>query len=122
MDIPSGFKRWRFHWFECPACGHRDWRTHAQVSAARQPLRIVWRYWCERCGAYSGLSQPKMPHFMAGLMLLLVGPVSFAFIYRAMAAGMGFEWLVLLFGAFWIVQPLVILAVTRLLYRYVPAA
>lgn len=122
MNTPAGFRKWRCHWFECPACGHHDWRAWANVSMARDPTRIVWRYWCERCGAYSGLKQPKMPHIMAALIFLLIGPVSFAVIYRAMLAGLGFEWLVLLFGAFWIVQPLVILAFTRWLYRYVPAA
>lgn len=122
MDVPSGFKRWRCHWFECPACGHRDWRAFANVGMTRQPLRMVWRYWCERCGAYSGLKQPKMPQVMAALIFLFIGPLSFVFVYRAMLAGLGFEWLVLLFGGFWIVLPLVILALTRCLYRYVPAA
>jgi hypothetical protein len=89
---------------------------------AREPTRMVWRYWCESCGTYSGLKQPKMPQVMAALIFLFIGPASFIFIYRAMLAGLGFEWLVLLFGAFWIAQPLIILALTRWLYRYVPAA
>lgn len=121
MDAPSGFRRWRFHWFECPACGHRDWRAFAHVSAAKDPLRIVWRYWCPRCGAYSALRQPSMPSYVAGAILLFVGPVSFVFLYRAMLAGLGFELTVLLFAAFWVSYPLVFLALTRALYRYVPA-
>jgi hypothetical protein len=120
MDIPAGFKRWRFHWFECPACGHRDWRAFANVTMARQPLRLIWRFWCERCGTYSSLQQPMLPSYMAGVIFLLVGPVSFFFIYRAMLSGLSFESLVLLFGAVWIVQPLVLLGLTRWLYRYVP--
>jgi hypothetical protein len=122
MDIPAGFRRWRFHWFECPACGHRDWRAYASASMARDPLRVVWRYWCERCGAFSALKQPMMPHLAAALVFLFIGPIAFVFVYRAMLAGLRFEWLVLIFAVFWIAQPLVILAITRGMFRYVPAA
>lgn len=121
MDIPAGFKRWRFHWFQCPSCGHRDWKTFASVGIAREPARMVWRFWCERCGAFATLAKPMMPSWLAAAIFLFIGPVSFVFIYRAMLAGLRFEWLVLLFGAFWVAQPLIILATTRWLYRYVPA-
>jgi len=122
MAIPAGFKKWRFHWFECPACGHHDWRAWANVSMAREPLRIAWRFWCERCGAYSTLRQPMIPSWTAAAILLLVGPIAFVFIYRAMLAGLPFEWLVVVFGAVWVTYPLIFLAVTRWLYRYVPVA
>ena len=122
MDIPSGFKRWRFHWFECPACAHRDWRAYANVAVARQPTRMVWRYWCERCGAFSTLKEPRMPMVVAAATLFFVGPLGFVFLYRGMAAGLGFEWLVLLFGAIWIASPLAVLAMTWLTYKYVPSA
>ena len=122
MDVPSGFKRWRFHWFECPACGHRSWRAFANVSVARNPANMVWRYWCERCGAYSKLKEPKTSIWAAAAVLLFVGPLGFVFIYRAMLAGLGFEWLVLLFGAVWVLSPLVVLAATWLLYKFVPSA
>lgn len=122
MDIPAGFKRWRFHWFECPACRHRDWRAFAHVSLARQPPRMVWRFWCERCGAYATLAKPLMPSISAALMLLLIGPIAFLVIYRALLAGVSFEWLVTIFGIFWVAQPLVWLALTRWTYRYVPSA
>ena len=122
MDIPAGFKRWRFHWFECPACAHRSTKAFANVSIARQPLRMVWRFWCERCGAYAALAQPLMPSISAALILLLIGPVAFLVIYRALLAGVRFEWLVIVFGIFWVAQPLVLLALTRWTYRYVPAA
>ena len=118
MDIPPGFKRWRFHWFECPACGHRDWRAFVSVGMTRKPARILHRYWCERCGAHATLAKPMMPSYAAALVFLLVGPVSFLFIYRAMLSGVRFEWLVAIFGAVWIAQPLVFLAFTRWLYRY----
>ena len=122
MDVPAGFKRWRFHWFECPGCGHRASRAFANVSMAREPVRMVWRFWCERCGAYSTLKQPMMPGIAAGLILLFVGPVAFIVLYRALLAGLRFEWLVLVFAAFWVVYPLVFLAITRSTYRYVPAS
>lgn len=121
MHAPPGFRRWRFHWFECPACGHRAYRAFANVAMGREPTRIVWRFWCERCGTYSTLAKPMMPSYVAAALLLFVGPVSFVFIYRAVLAGLRFEWLVLIFGAFWIAQPLVLLAITRFIYRYVPA-
>ena len=121
MNIPPGFKRWRCHWFECPSCGHRAWRTFANVGMAREPTRIVWRFWCERCGAFATLAKPAMPSFNAATILLLVGPIAFVLLYRALLAGTRFEWLVLLFAAVWVVQPLVFLAFTRWMYRYVPA-
>lgn len=121
MAIPSGFRKWRFHWFECPACRHRDWQTFAHVGVTREPVRMVWRFWCERCGAYSTLAKPMMPGWLASAILLFVGPVSFVFIYQAMLAGLRFEWLVLIFGAFWIASPLFLLAATRWAYKYVPA-
>lgn len=122
MDIPAGFKRWRFHWFECPACRHRDWRTFARVGMTRQPVGIVYRFWCERCGAFAALARPMLPSLLAALIFLLIGPLSFVLIYRAMLSGLRFEWLVAIFGVMWIAQPLVLLAFTRWLYRYVPAA
>lgn len=122
MDLPTGFKRWRFHWFECPACGHRSWRAFSNVVTSRARPHMVWRFWCERCGAYSTLKEPKMAAAVAAAVLLLVGPLSFVFLYRAMAAGLGFEWLVLLFGAIWITSPLAILAMTWLMYKFVPSA
>jgi hypothetical protein len=120
MNVPAGFKRWRFHWFECPACGHRDWRAFANVTMAQEPRRLVWRFWCERCGAYSTLAQPAMPTLAAAIVLLFVGPVALAFVWWGLRAGVGFEWLVILFAAFWLAYPLVFLAVTRWAYRYVP--
>lgn len=120
MDTPAGFKRWRFHWFECPTCGHRASRAYANVSAARNPTRMVWRFWCERCGAYATLSRPMMPTIVAGVILLFVGPAAFVVLYRALLAGLPFEWLVVVFGAFWVVYPLIFLALTRCTYRYVP--
>ena len=122
MDIPAGFKRWRFHWFECPACRHRDWRAFASVSLARQPVRMLWRFWCERCGAFATLSRPMMPSVNALLILLLVGPIAFVILYRALLAGLPFEWLVAIFGVIWIAQPLVLLGMTRYTYRYLPAS
>src|SRR5262245_44698255 len=121
MDIPAGFKRWRFHWFECPACGHRATRTFASVSLARRPLRMIWRFWCERCGAYSTPAKPMMPTIAAALVLLFIGPVAFVFVSQAMSAGVRFEWLVVIFAVFWVAQPFVLLAITRWMYRYVPA-
>jgi hypothetical protein len=122
MTIPAGFKRWRCHWFECPTCGHRDWRAWSNVTMTRQPVGILWRFWCERCGAFATLSQPKMPSINALVLLLLIGPVGFFVLYRALLAGLPFEWLVVIFGAVWLVQPLVFLAITKWAYRYVPAA
>lgn len=122
MDIPPGFKRWRFHWFECPACGHRASRAFANVSAARAPARIAWRFWCEGCGAFATLKQPMMPGIAAGLVFLFVGPVAFVALHRGLLAGLTFPWLVLVFAAFWIFYPLVFLAITRWTYRYLPAA
>ena len=120
--IPAGFRKWRFHWFECPACRQHSWQTFASVSLARQPMRLVWRFWSERCGAYAALHQPKMPTIAAAAILLLVGPIAFAVVYRSLLAGLRFEWLVLIFGAFWIVSPLILLAITRWGYRYVPGS
>jgi hypothetical protein len=119
VPIPAGFRKWRFHWFECPACRHRAWQTFANVSAARNPTRMVWRFWCERCGGYAMLASPMMPTVAASLMLLLVGPIAFVFVYRALLAGLRFEWLVLIWGGFWIAYPLLFLAITRWLYKYV---
>jgi hypothetical protein len=119
MPIPTGFRKWRFHWFECPACRHRAWQTFANVSAAREPVRMVWRFWCERCGAFATLQRPMMPTVAALLILFLVGPAAFAVIYRLLLSGLRFEWLVLAFGAFWIVSPLILLAITRWAYKYV---
>jgi hypothetical protein len=121
MDAPTGFKRWRFHWFECPACGHRATRSFAEVRMVRAPTRIVWRFWCERCGAFAALKQPMMPAMAAGLILLFVGPVAFVALYRGLLAGLTFPWLVVVFAAFWILYPLVFLAITRYTYRYLPA-
>jgi len=121
MNIPAGFRRWRFHWFECPACGHRDYRTFASVGMAREPLRMVWRFWCERCGAYATLARPMMPSINALVLLFLLGPIGFVILYRAMLAGLPFEWLVTIVGVIWLVQPLVFVGITRWLYRYVPA-
>ena len=121
MDVPAGYKRWRFHWFDCPACGHRDWRTFASIRVAREPVRMDWRYWCDRCATRSTLKQPLLPSLTGALILLLVGPVAFFVIYRAMLAGLRFEWLVIVFAAIWLAQPLVLLGITRWLYRYVPA-
>jgi len=121
MDIPSGFKRWRFHWFECPACGHRDWRAFSNVVTVRESPYLAWRFWCERCGAYSKPAKPMMPMIVGAVVLFLVGPLSFVFIYRAMLAGLGFEWLVLLFGALWVTSPLAVLALTWLTYKYAPS-
>jgi len=120
MEVPAGYKRWRFHWFECPACGHRASRAFANVSMARAPMRIVWRFWCERCAAYSALKRPLMPAVSAALVLFFVGPITFVILHRALLAGLAFEWLVLLFAAFWVSYPLVFLALTRCIYRYVP--
>ena len=78
------------------------------------------RAWCERCGAFSTLQRPIMPTVAALLLLFLVGPISFAVVYRLLLSGLRFEWLVLAFGAFWIVSPLVLLAITRWAYKYVP--
>jgi hypothetical protein len=122
MSIPSGFRKWRFHWFECPSCGHRDWRAWANVSMAREPVRIACSFWCERCGAFSTLQQPMMPTINASVMLFLLGPIAFVILYRGLATGLPFEWLVAIFGVVWLVQPLVFLAFTKWLYRYVPAA
>ena len=122
MNVPAGFKRWRFHWFECPSCGHRDFRSYANVSMTRQPARMVWRFWCERCGAYSTLQQPMMPTINALIILFLIGPIAFIVIYRALVAGLPFEWLVAIFGAIWVAQPLILLGMTRWAYRYVPAS
>src|SRR5262245_19164632 len=122
MPIPTGFRKWRFHWFECPTCRQHSWQTFANVSVGREPTRMVWRFWCERCGAYSTLAKPMMPSYVAALLLLLVGPISFVLIYRAMLSGLRFEWLVAIFGVIWIAQPLIFLATTRWLYRYVPAS
>jgi hypothetical protein len=122
MEVPSGFKRWRFHWFECPGCGHRASRAFANVSMAREPVRMVWRFWCEGCGALSTLSRPMMPSINALIILFLLGPIGFVILYRALLAGLPFEWLVTIFGVLWIVQPLVFLAITRWAYRYVPSA
>ena len=119
MAIPAGFRKWRFHWFECPACRHRAWQTFASVSVGRQPTRLVWRFWCERCGAYSTLKQPMLPTIAALVILFLVGPVAFAVVYRSLLAGLRFEWLVLLFAAFWVTYPLLFLAITRWGYKYV---
>lgn len=121
MPIPSGFRKWRFHWFECPACGQRSWQTFAHVRMTREPVRLVWRFWCRHCGAYATLAKPMMPSVAAALMFLLIGPVAFVFIYRAMLAGWRFESLVVIFGAVWLAQPLIVLAMTRWAYRYVPA-
>jgi hypothetical protein len=120
MDVPSGFKRWRFHWFECPSCGHRAGRAFANVSMAREPVRIVWRFWCERCGAFATLKQPMMPGVAAALILFFVGPIAFVALYRGLLAGLTFPWLVVVFAAFWILYPLVFLAITRYTYRYLP--
>ena len=78
MDIPAGFKRWRFHWFECPACRHRDWRTFARVGMTRQPVGIVYRFWCERCGAFAALARPMLPSLLAALIFLLITPAELA--------------------------------------------
>ena len=121
MHAPPGFRRWRFHWFECSACGHRAPRAFANATMARAPLRIAWRFWCERCGSYSAPAKPMMPKLVAAIALLFIGPLAFAAIYHAISAGLRFEWLVLIFAAFWMVQPLLLLASTRLIYRYVPA-
>ena len=121
MDIPAGFKRWRFHWFQCPACRHHDWKAFVNVGTTREPLRIVYRFWCERCGSYSALQQPMMATLNALVILFLVGPIAFVILYRALLAGLPFEWLVAIFGAVWLVQPLVFLAMTKWAYRYVPA-
>jgi len=63
-----------------------------------------------------------MPSIGAAIILLLVGPIAFAILYRALLAGLPFQWLVVIFGAIWIAQPLVFLAITRWTYRYLPAA
>lgn len=118
--IPAGFRKWRFHWFECPACGHRAYRTFANVAVTRRPPRMLWRFWCERCGAYASLKEPRMPGIAALLILFLVGPVAFVIVYRALLAGFRFEALVLAFGAVWMLYPLVFLAITRWVYKYVP--
>lgn len=122
MDTPAGYRRWRFHWFECPTCGHRAYRAWANVSVAREPTRMVWRFWCERCAGYATLKQPMLPAIAAALVFLFVGPVAFAVLYKALLAGLRFEWLVLVFAAFWVSYPLVFLAITRCLYRYLPVA
>ena len=121
MNIPAGFKRWRCHWFECPTCGHRDYRAWSNVTLARKPVRMLWRFWCERCGAYAALEQPLMPTLNALVMLFLLGPIAFVILYRGLLGGLSFEWLVAIFGAVWLVQPLVFLAFTKWLYRYVPS-
>ena len=122
MHAPRGFRRWRCHWFECPACRHRSYRAFSNVVTMRERPYMAWRFWCERCGAYSKPADPMLPVYAAAVALLFVGPVSFVFVHRAMLAGLRFEWLVLIFAAFWIAQPLVILALTRSMYRYVPSA
>ena len=122
MNIPSGFKRWRFHWFECPACAHRSWRAFSNVVTLRERPYMAWRFWCERCGAFSRPANPMLPVYVGAVTLFFVGPVAFTFIYRAMLAGLGFEWLVLLFGALWVASPLAVLAMTWLTYKYVPSA
>jgi hypothetical protein len=122
MNVPSGFRRWRFHWFECPACSHRSWRAFSNIVKLRERPYMAWRFWCERCGAFSRPANPMLPVYVGAVTLLFVGPVAFAFVYRAMLAGLGFEWLVLLFGALWVASPLAVLAMTWLTYKFVPSA
>lgn len=122
MDAPAGFQKWRFHWFACPNCGHRSFRTHAKVSAAANPARLLWRFWCERCGAYSTL---KLPYLNAVLALLVLGPTMFVVLYSVLAGSLfnlPFFWALVFCAAFAAASPLVGCALTRLTNRYVRIA
>jgi hypothetical protein len=82
VNTPSGFKTWRLYWFQCPACGHRSFRSHAKVGASDNPTRILWRFWCERCAAYSTLKYPYLNATFAWVFAVAI----FLALYNAILA------------------------------------
>jgi len=57
-QAPSGFQRWPLVWFQCPSCGHR---TGSAIALLRLPPvdGSLFRFWCERCGRFSALRNPR---------------------------------------------------------------
>jgi hypothetical protein len=122
VDAPDGYRKWRFHWFACPSCCHRSFSTHAKVSAVADPARLLWRFWCEQCGAYSTL---KLPYLNAVLALLVLGPTMFFVLYNVLSGSLfnlSFAWALVFCIAFAAASPLLGCAFTRLTNRYVSIA
>ena len=119
MQAPDGFRKWRFYWFECPACSHRAPRAYANVSAASHPTRILWRFWCEGCGAYSTFERPLVPTLNALFLLLIVGPAGFVFLYKLFLSGLALASVIAAVLIVAVLYPLILLALTRWTHRYV---
>jgi len=121
VNVPAGFQKWRLHWFECPACGHGSFRSHAKVIASAESGRLPLRFWCERCGGYSTLKWPLF-HAILGLLVLVLLLITFVVFYNILTGsllGLPFFWALMSCVALAAASPLLGCALTRLTNRYV---
>lgn len=56
-QAPKGYQRWPLVWFQCPSCGHRSGSAIALLRLP--PQGTLFRFWCERCGGFSALRNPR---------------------------------------------------------------
>ena len=70
---PNGYQRWPLAWFQCPSCGHR---SGSAIALLRLPPvnGSVFRFWCERCNAFSVL---RNPYWWFGLQALIAFGLSY---------------------------------------------
>src|SRR5262245_49635618 len=81
-QAPKGYQRWPLVWFQCPSCGHRAGSGIAllQLPPKRESL---FRFWCERCGGFSALRNPR---WWFGLQALCAFGLSFLILEGALYA------------------------------------
>jgi predicted RNA-binding Zn-ribbon protein involved in translation (DUF1610 family) len=52
----TDFKTVKYHWFQCPRCGHQSWNVAMRSQQSRVKPRLVFVYRCARCRQLSVLS------------------------------------------------------------------
>ena len=123
MNVPAGFRKWPFHWFKCPACGHRSFHSLFKVSASVEPAGLPLRFWCQRCGEYSTLKRPSFQPVL-GLLALALAAIIFVVFYNALVGslfGLPFLWALASGVTVAVVSPVLICALSRLTNRYAQA-
>jgi hypothetical protein len=119
VQAPEGFRKWRFYWFECPACRQARSRAYANASLGQNPARVRWRFWCEDCGTYSTFERPIVPALNALFLLLVVGPLGFLFLYRTFLGGLTVTSVLAAVVTVAVIYPLIFFMLTRWTHRYV---
>ena len=73
MQAPKGYQRWPLVWFQCPSCSHRAGSAIALLRLP-PPQDTAFRFWCERCGRFSVLRNPR---WWFGLQALIACGLSY---------------------------------------------